>query len=146
MECKECCIIGYNVEESKEKYKEIKKALIELIKNNVDCFLFYEFGKFAHVCFEILDELRDEYKNVRIVYCYQENILNQNLQKYKQLSQGIYDDFFNINIGENDSLLSTLKMIHKADCIIFSKLDMDNNRSKLFHDYCCLLEKEILYL
>lgn len=150
MKEKKCCILGFEFKESKEVYVKIKQFFREFIeKEKVYTFLFNECGKFPYVCYQILSELKEEYKNIERVYCYQENMIYDNLCKFKQLASGLYEDFLCVmpfSYELKNKYYTHLRMIDESDFVILPKNEKCSKEIQLFTEYAKLLDKSISFL
>ena len=146
MERKTCYIYGNVDNESLELYGKLKKKLEELIfKYEIENFLFNESGKFSYICYELLSEIKNS--NIKRIYCYGENIIKQNFYDYKQLSNGLYDDFLCVvsgSFGEKNRCIEIMKIIDKCDYIFLNFKD-NQELVDFIRVYAQIKNKEIIF-
>lgn len=146
MKEKKCCVIGFDFKESKEVYKKLKEFFLWFIeREKVFTFLFSESGKFSYVCYQILSELKEENKEIKRVYCYQESMLFSDLCKFKQLSSGLYEDFICVlpfSYDLKDKYYINFRAIEESDIVIFPETK-DDKVLNLFEEYSKLCGKTI---
>ena len=117
-----CCVIGHRqIDDTADLRQRIYDALLDLIRNGADTFLFGSRSKFDSICLEIITDIKQRFPHIRRVYVRAEypNIS----EDYRRYLLSMYDEtYFPENVkraGRASYVKRNFDMIDKADVCVF---------------------------
>ena len=158
---KSCCFIGHrNVKLSIEELNYLKTTINELINSGVVRFLFGSKSKFNDVCFDIVENLQDLYKQIELVgyCCNSEHFCLKNEKSIEDAASKIigktikikfYNEVVDKNcLGKGAYVLRNQKMIDDSDvCVFYCDLNYNptnfKSGTRLAFDYAIKKNKKI---
>lgn len=162
-----CCVIGHrNIDEYFLNKEKIKNIVINFIKEKgISVFLFGDNSKFNDFMFEILKDVKNDYKHIKLIYV-RATLPYIKEREYNLLKEFYDDTYYPKSVegsGKNCFVKRNFHMIDKSDiCLFFydanyevtgrymntsvSKRINKNSGTKIAYEYALKKRKEIVNL
>ena len=138
MKGKICSIFGHK-EADPERRDELENVLRNLItKKEISNFVISEINKFSFQCYQILEKLKSEFKDIKIVYAF--TYTNEDYNK-QLISQFKFDEFFPEDLSF--SIYTIFGVVEKSDVVLVQYFKTLRDKDHIIED-AIILRKELI--